>query len=1227
MTLQKFICLGLVLLLGALGTTAQGDDPRLVKVGAFNYYPAIFKDSDGQIKGFYVDALADLAERENLRIEYVFGSWNEGLERIKTGEVDLLTSVAYTSERADYMDYTSTPLLTVWGELYVHPDTPFSTIFEAEGKKIAVMKGDHNGQSFIELTRTFNISCSFIELPGFTEVFQAVAQKRVDAGVVNSTFGTAKQLEFGLHSTGVVFNPFNIYFTVAKDKNQDLLQLLNTYLANWRNDKNSVYTQARQKWSQGAFNTTRYVPDWVTYSAITLILIIIIATTFILLLRKQVQQQTRELLAKKSDLKENAEMTRLLLDSTAEGIYGLDPEGTCTMCNAACLAMLGYTDQQQLLGRNMHKLVHHTHDDGSTYDAADCPISGSFKQGKKIHVSGEPFWRADGSSFPVEYWSYPILKQGVVVGAVVTFVDITERIQSVTALRQSEARHRSIFENSRSVMLIIDPESTAIVDANPAAAAFYGWPQDHLRTMRLHEINTLSPEQLAEEMRQARLKNRYYFNFKHRLADGSIRDVEVFSGPITSNDRTLLFSIIHDVTERRRMEETLVFLLQCGTDRSGDDFFQALSRYLGQTLSVDYVCIDRLVGDGLEAQTVAIYHNGVFEDNVHYALSGTPCAEVVGKTVYRVDHAVRNRYPNDAILQELQAESYIGATLWGFDGTPIGLIALVSSSPLPDNSPAETVLQIVAIRAAAELERKLAEEAMLENELRYATLLENAPVAVMINHNNRMILTNKACLKLFGADDEAQLLGKSPLELFHHDDHQLVQERIERLKTSPCMVPSIEETIVRLDGRPVEVEVSAASFPFKGDLAIHVVLQDISDRKQAEQIQRLLEEQLRHAQRMEAIGTLAGGIAHDFNNILTAIIGYAHICQIGLPVDAPQRPIIQHIAEAANRATHLTKDLLLFSRKQSASKRVLELNETLTNTSSFLQRIIGETVQLVTILPPQPIMINADPQQIDQVLMNLATNARDAMPDGGTITISITQEHLDTHSAALHGVPHSGDYAVISVSDTGCGIPDDCLDRIFDPFFTTKEIGQGTGLGLPIVYGIVTEHQGNVRVSSTPGNGTTVTIWLPCTQQPTIAVAEQPTDEALPRGNGETILLAEDSERIRDMASQVLTECGYRVLSAVDGDDALRLFREHQDTIRLLLFDLVMPNKGGFDAYQEIKALKPTIPVLFTTGYAPQVAEGKLSQAQMQLLLHKPFAIVQLLKRVRTALDTEENQA
>lgn len=1201
---------------------AYATEPRLVRVAAFNYYPAIFKDSDGQIKGFYVEALSDLAKRENLKIEYIYGAWHEGLERLISGKVDVLTSVAYTQEYAAYMDYTKTPLFTAWGELYARFDSHIDGIGAIQGKKVAIVKGDYNGQKFIELAKQFNINCTFIEKGGFERVFKAIAAGEADAGVVNNTFGLAKHKTYNLRSTGVVFNPFEVYFSVAKGKKQELLNLLNTYLHIWLHDKNSAYVQARHKWMHPLQSPVQVVPEWLKKTTAALGVMAVTALAFIYLLRRQVQQKTAMIRQREIGLQKSNEMITLLLNSTAEAICGIDQHGNCIFCNNACLRMLGYEQAEQLIGKNIYELTHHTCTGDTGISKNDNSTLQHLKSGVQIHIDDEVLCRLDGSSFHAEYWSHPIIQDGVEVGSVITFLDVTSRRQIEAKLRESEEQHRSIFENNHSVMLIVDPKSKAIVDANPAAITYYGWTRQQLQQMRITDINTLHPDQIASRLETAQQQNLHHFHFKHRLANNSIRDVEVFSSPIQSGGTTLLFLIIHDITERKRLEDALFFLLKSGSTFSSTDFFKALVQYLAQTLEMDYVSIDRLLED--KTQTIAVYQDGVCDDTPQYAPLGASSHEILKRSTYRLEHGARHLFPEDTILQNLKAEHLIGTTLWGLEGKPIGLITLIGRTPLMNNSFIEPILHMVSIRAAAELERRLAEEVLLENEERYRTLIEHAPLAVMVNQNNQIVLVNKACLHLFGATSEAQLLGKSPFELFHPNCHSIIQDRIQQLMTKSEYVPMLEETIVRLDGSTVDVEVSAATFQCKGERAIHVVLQNISDRKNAERVRQQLEAQLHHAQRMEAIGTFAGGIAHDFNNMLTAVIGYAYTGQKSLTPDAPQHVHFQDIVETANRASSLTRDLLLFSRKHVSCRKTIELNHSISKTKSFLQRIIGDHIQLETRSCKNQIMVDVDTQQLDQVLMNLCTNARDAMPGGGTITITTTVVGMTAAEAAGYGLANAGKYAAISVADTGKGIAPEHQSKIFDPFFTTKATGKGTGLGLAIVYGIVSNHDGCITITDNFPHGTVFTIHLPCSEGRASVTDQQEPDELLLRGN-ETILIADDSERILKMASQILTEFGYHVLTAVDGEDAVRLFNKNDKQIRLLLFDLAMPRLGGFEAYQQIKQTNPGIPVIFTTGYAPQIAQDKLTQDQLDQIINKPYQIVKLLMRIRAALDGEEN--
>lgn len=435
--------LPLWLLFGLAVLAASPSDARsrgqTVRVAVFNYYPAIFQDHDGTVKGFYVDLLAEIARQENLRIEYVPGSWSEGLERLKSGEVDLLTSVARTAERSVVMDFGQVPLLTVWGELYVPAASSLDSIQEVDGKKIAVMTNDFNARHFIELVQKFGFHCDFIEEPSFEQVFQAVRQGRADGGVANVVFGAAKHADYGLKATEVIFNPFDIYFTVAKDRNGELLATLDHYLDSWRTQGDSLYHQARLKWSRGAAAPTEVLPAWVFQAAAGLALLVAAGLVFILLLRRQVRLKTEALVQRKARLQESNDMVHLLLNSTAEAIFGLDLQGRCTFCNAACLRMLGYAAPEQLIGKPMDDLIHLSRGDETAGELNFCAIASGLKLGKEFHVDLALLRRVDGTSFAAEYWSYPIRREGQVLGAVVTFIDITERKRAEAALHQKNA--------------------------------------------------------------------------------------------------------------------------------------------------------------------------------------------------------------------------------------------------------------------------------------------------------------------------------------------------------------------------------------------------------------------------------------------------------------------------------------------------------------------------------------------------------------------------------------------------------------------------------------------------------------------------------------------------------------------------------------------------------------------------------------------------------------------
>ncbi|MEW6739751.1 MAG: ATP-binding protein [Nitrospirota bacterium] len=398
-----------------------------------------------------------------------------------------------------------------------------------------------------------------------------------------------------------------------------------------------------------------------------------------------------------------------------------------------------------------------------------------------------------------------------------------------------------------------------------------------------------------------------------------------------------------------------------------------------------------------------------------------------------------------------------------------------------------------------------------------------------------------------------------------------------------------------------------------------LILLDVTDRKRAEDESAILKAQLGQAQKMEAIGRLAGGIAHDFNNILTAIIGYGSLLKTNMDREDPLVAYVEQILSSSERAANLTQQLLAFSRKQIISPKPVNLNEVIKRTEKLLLRLIGEDIELKTILADKDLTAMADSGQIEQVLMNLATNARDAMPHGGLLTIETELVELDKEYIKTHAVETPGIYARISVTDTGIGMDEKTRERIFEPFFTTKEFGKGTGLGLAIVYGIIKQHNGYINVYSEPGKGTTFRIYIPLIK-PEFKEAESIVLPA-PKGGTETILAAEDDAEVRRLTKEVLENFGYKVIEAVNGVDAINKFIENKDRIQFLLFDLIMPKKNGKEAYEEIRKIMPDIKVLFTSGYPADIIHEKGVLEEGINFISKPVSPDDLLRKVREVLD------
>jgi two-component system cell cycle sensor histidine kinase/response regulator CckA len=380
-----------------------------------------------------------------------------------------------------------------------------------------------------------------------------------------------------------------------------------------------------------------------------------------------------------------------------------------------------------------------------------------------------------------------------------------------------------------------------------------------------------------------------------------------------------------------------------------------------------------------------------------------------------------------------------------------------------------------------------------------------------------------------------------------------------------------------------------------------------------------MEQRLQRLEKFEALGKLAGGVAHDFNNVIGAIMGWAELGIDRVSVGTPEAKLFRSIREQATRAAGLTRQLLAYARRQVLEPKNINLNQMVNDTTALLQKAIGEQIELKMPLAPDLHTTRADPSQIEQVLMNLCFNARDAMPKGGQLVIETRNISLDEHYCKQHSEAQPGRYIRLSVSDTGVGIGRETMARIFEPFFTTKEVGQGTGLGLATVLGIVKQHEGFVDVYSEPGKGTAFHVYLPASEGTPEALEQQ--DDAPVRGGTETILVAEDHEGMRDMAREILEMLGYRLILVQDGEEAVREFQAHKDSIALLLLDVVMPKLGGTDVYERISQEKAGVPVLFTSGYSEHGAALASLAAKGASVLQKPYGSKVLSRKVREILD------
>ena len=805
--------------------------------------------------------------------------------------------------------------------------------------------------------------------------------------------------------------------------------------------------------------------------------------------------------------------------------------------------------------------------------------------------------------------------------------------QAVEDVRQSEISYRELFESVRHGIVFQDAVGH-VVSANPAAEAILGLTLDQMqgrtstdpRWRSIHGDGSPFPGETHPAMEALRSGKPVenvtmgIFNpVKGRTTWIDISAVPLFR-PGTDRPHQVCATFL-DITTRKVLEGARSYLARAEWLLRGEDFFDALARFLAEQLEMDYVCIDQLEGDALTAQTLAVWYDGARQENLSYALKDTPCGDVVGKTVCCFREGVRHLFPNDVALQEMEAESYLGVTLWDSKGHPIGLIALIGREPMADSSSAESTMALIATRAAAELELRQGEAQKRRNDERFRSWFELPLVGICITSPTKgwLEVNPHLCTMLGYTRDE--LNGMTWAELTLPEDLDADIGQFERVLRGEIESYSLDKRFVRKDGSVLPTALTVRCVRADNGAVDYFValLQDISERERAEQEKATLESALAQAQRLESVGRLAGGVAHDFINMLGVILGYVEIALAQVDEGQPLHRDLSEVRNAATRSADLTRQLLAFARRQTISPRPLDLNQSVQGVLAMLGRLIGEHIHLHWQPEAQLWMTLADPSQVDQVLANLCVNARDAITDTGTVTIETGNCAFDSDYCAQHPAFVPGEFVRLSVRDDGRGMDAETLMHVFEPFFTTKALGQGTGLGLAVVHGVVEQNNGFVIVSSAPGSGTTIAVYLPRLDSTVESLPGHVAEEPLLRGH-ETILLVEDEPSMLRLTRAILERQGYTVLTAAAPADALRLARSHAGDIHLLITDVIMPEMNGRELAQRLRSERPAMARMFMSGYTADVIAQYGVLKDDVAFLQKPFSIRSLTAKVRDIL-------
>ncbi len=876
---------------------------------------------------------------------------------------------------------------------------------------------------------------------------------------------------------------------------------------------------------------------------------------------------------------ESQQALTALLDATTESAFLIGTDYEILVCNRIAAERLG-SEPEQLIGRNLLELF-------PEEVAARRRV-----RFEELISTGRPVRQTDARGpYIFDMSSYPVFDEAGRLARIAVFArDVTERARAAAALQESEARFSDLFDSISDWICVHDLDGR-LQSVNPAVCQASGYTADELigRLISDFLLPEYRPEFVDLYLTQLKEKGRFDGVFKIKAKDGTVRYIEYSSTLVTrEGGEPFVSGVGRDVTERRLTERAL---------RRGEEQY-------------------RLVVDNAQ-EGICVIQDGIikFTNPKLIEMAGLDPGESTERPFIDFIHPedrpeVLDRYQRRLAGERLpERHSY---RLMRPDGVVrwmdvISVVVTWKGRPATINFISDMT------------DQRRAEEALRRSEEQYRLVVDNAHEGILIAQDGQIRFANPKITEVLGYSQD-ELISRPFADFIHPDYRPAVEDRHRRETAGQAQPAGQPCRVVRADGEVRWVEMNTVSIQWQMRPAALIFVNDVTDQRLAQTEKEKMEVQFQQAQKMEAVGRLAGGIAHDFNNLLTIITGYSDLALTKTSSNDPLHNDLVEINRAGQRAAALTRQLLIFSRQEVIEPQTLDPKVVVANVEHMLRRLIGEDIELVVTTDPQVGAVEADPGQLEQVLINLAVNARDAMERGGRLTIETADVWLDEDYAEDHLGVTPGPYVMLAVSDTGVGMDEDLQSKIFDPFFTTKETGKGTGLGLSTVYGIVKQSGGHIGVYSEPDRGSTFKVFLPRLGGPA-GRPEAADGQAASRRGSETILVVEDEDQVRELASRILRWHGYRVLEAANGGEGLLVCEQHQGPIHLILSDVIMPRMSGQDMAQRIRSLRPEAKLLFMSGYTDDaIARHGVLDEEVNFI-GKPFSVVKLAAKVREILD------